>query len=221
MHLKCIQNGINIDKETVRLLLGILDPEGVEIRSRKRLQRRLYQVQGPNYMWHVDSYDKLKPYGICINGCIDGFSRRVLWLEAYTTSSDPAVIAGYFINMVRSEMGCPRIIRTDHGTENTHIGQMQQFLRRNQQDSFAKDKSFMQGTSQNNQRIECWWSMLRKHFTQFWIELFAQLKHEGHFSGDHPDKSLLQFCFLNMIQVSCKFVGHIENCISKSAMSAY
>ena len=26
MHLKCIQNGINIDKETVRHLLGVLDP---------------------------------------------------------------------------------------------------------------------------------------------------------------------------------------------------
>ena len=29
-------------------------------------------VQGPNYLWHVDGYDKLTPYGLNIHGCIDG-----------------------------------------------------------------------------------------------------------------------------------------------------
>ena len=29
--------------------------------------------QGPNYAWHCDGYDKLKPFGIAIQGCIDGY----------------------------------------------------------------------------------------------------------------------------------------------------
>ena len=29
-------------------------------------------MQGPNFTWHVDGYDKLTPYGITIHGCIDG-----------------------------------------------------------------------------------------------------------------------------------------------------
>lgn len=28
--------------------------------------------KGPNYTWHLDGYDKLKPYGFCIHGCMDG-----------------------------------------------------------------------------------------------------------------------------------------------------
>ena len=40
-------------------------------------------------------YDNLKTNGISINGCIDGFSRKIIWLEAYYTSSDPLVVAGY------------------------------------------------------------------------------------------------------------------------------
>ena len=28
---------------------------------------------GPNYAWHCDGYDKLKPYGLPIHGCIDGY----------------------------------------------------------------------------------------------------------------------------------------------------
>ena len=29
----------------------------------------------------MDGNDKLKPYGISIHGCIDGYSRKVLWLQ--------------------------------------------------------------------------------------------------------------------------------------------
>lgn len=91
MHLRCIQNNLVVTQEIVRELLRLLDPDGVEIRKRKRLRRRQYFNQGPNYLWHVDSYDKLKPFGICINGCIDGFSRHIIWLRAGITSSDPKV----------------------------------------------------------------------------------------------------------------------------------
>ena len=28
---------------------------------------------GPNYIWHMDGYDKLKPFGIAVHGCIDGY----------------------------------------------------------------------------------------------------------------------------------------------------
>ena len=60
------------DKETVRRILKIVDPAEVELRSRHRLRRRQYRGKGPNFIWHVDGYDKLKPFGFCVHGCIDG-----------------------------------------------------------------------------------------------------------------------------------------------------
>lgn len=53
-------------------LLREMDPVGTRQRKRWRLQRRVYQNKGPNYVWHVDGYDKLRPYGFDIHGCIDG-----------------------------------------------------------------------------------------------------------------------------------------------------
>ena len=75
-------------------ILKKLDPTGVELRRSHRLQRRIYLsrvciytasmhvtiasygfiifVQGPNFCWHLDGYDKLSPFGFHIHGCIDG-----------------------------------------------------------------------------------------------------------------------------------------------------
>lgn len=77
MWLRMIQNKFTVTQETVRLALNLLDPEGVALRSKGKLKRRSYTSQGANFLWHQDGYDKLKPYGICINGAIDGFSRYV------------------------------------------------------------------------------------------------------------------------------------------------
>ena len=56
----------------------IFDPEGVQQRRGTRLLRRFYSVPGPNYLWHMDSYDKVTPFGIRINRCINGFLRHII-----------------------------------------------------------------------------------------------------------------------------------------------
>ena len=86
MFTKCKENGLLVRKEDVRLILKELDPRGVELRASRRLHRRSYFAKGPNYIWHLDSYDKLKPFGICINGCIHGFSRKIIWMNAFTAT---------------------------------------------------------------------------------------------------------------------------------------
>ncbi|KAG5895468.1 hypothetical protein JTB14_013383 [Gonioctena quinquepunctata] len=90
-----------VQQESVRLALNILDPVGVTLRRRNRLRRRENFSEGPYFLWHIDSYDKLKPYGIAINGCIDAFSRNVLWLEAAFTNDDPAVISHEYSRILR------------------------------------------------------------------------------------------------------------------------
>jgi hypothetical protein len=63
--MKCLQNGFSIPREDVRVMLLHLDPENVESRRSRRLLRRTYFAKGPNYIWHVDGYEKLKPFGLC------------------------------------------------------------------------------------------------------------------------------------------------------------
>ena len=67
-----------VRRDTIMKSLRVIDPEGVERRKRRRLKRRRYVTPGPNFLWHVDGWDKLAPFGIFVHGAIDGFSRRIL-----------------------------------------------------------------------------------------------------------------------------------------------
>ena len=93
MHQRiCSSYGLAADRETVRLIMKTLDPDGVQRRSKNRLIRHKYQVNGPNFLWHIDGYDKLKPFGLCIHGAINGFSRRIMWLEVDHSNNNPSII---------------------------------------------------------------------------------------------------------------------------------
>ena len=196
MHKKCQQKGYNIKQKIVALIMANIDPEGVALRRANRLIRRNYVSVGPSYLWHIDGYDKIKPYGIAIHGCIDGYSRYIVWLHAYSTNNDPKVIGGYYINAVKNIQGCPIRIRSDFGTENVLVKDIHSSFRNN------AERCFLYGSSTMNQRIEAWWSMLRKEGLQFWIKLFRQLKEDGEFSGTWLDKNLIRYCFMELIQVS-------------------
>ncbi|XP_059187145.1 uncharacterized protein LOC131969929 [Centropristis striata] len=120
-------------------------------------------------------------------------------MNAFTTSSDPKIIGGYYMEAVQRLFGCPRIVRGDRGTENVKVKDFQRFLHRNIHDSSGID-SYIEGASTANQRIESWWGFLRRESMEFYISLFTDLKDRGLFDGTYLDRSLIQFCFLNIIQ---------------------
>ena len=198
--------GCAVDRESVRIILKALDPEGVEARKGHRLKRRKYRAKGPNFIWHLDGYDKLKPFGFCIHGAIDGYSRRVLWLEVASTNNDPKVIAQYFMDYIRT-VGVPYIVRGDYGTENVNVAAIQRFLRRDCDDALAGEKSFMYGRSVSNQRIEAWWSILRKCNSDWWINFFKDIRDTGLYNDADPIQvECLRFCFLGILQKELQLV---------------
>ncbi|CAH0561750.1 unnamed protein product [Brassicogethes aeneus] len=60
--------------------------------------------------------------------------------------------------------------------------------------------SHIKGRSTANQRIESWWSILRKENAQYWINLLESIRDEGLFTGSYLDKALIQFCFMDIVQ---------------------
>ena len=205
-HTLRLKYGICVPRARVQVLLKEIDPDGTEQRKRHRLQRRAYKSPGPNQCWHVDGYDKLKPYGFPIHGAIDGYSRRVLWLKVTRTNNNPAVIAKFYHDCIEELGGCPRILTTDPGTENVHIAALQCYLRGSSADDLAGEKSHRYVASTANQRIECWWSSLRRSRTSWWINFFKDLSDNGvYINGDMYHDECLWFCFNEILQQDLDF----------------
>ena len=205
-------HGLVVSRETVRMVLHLIDPEGVDERRRHKLKRRNYSNPGPNHVWHIDGYDKLKPFGLRIHGCIDGYRRRILWLEVGKSHNDPAVVAKYFLDYIQKISGVPHLVHADGGTENVHVAGIQRYFRRHGEDDFGGDKSFLPGKSTTNQRIEAWWSILRKGCTGWWINHFKDLRDEGLYSdGNVLHRECLRYLYMPLLRDELYRVARLWN----------
>ena len=149
------REGIQIPRIRVQQMLKEIDTEGSELRRRHRLKRRVYLNQDPDFSWHLDGYDKLKPFGFAIRGAIDGYNRKMLWLKVLRSNNSPNKIAAPYLSCVKELQGTPIKIITDLGTENSLAAAIHSFFRQD-----ANRHQYV--PSARNQRIECWWSYFCK-----------------------------------------------------------
>ena len=190
----CLKYDVHVPKENVRLALLEVDPEGVEQRRNNVIKRRVYESNGPNDICHIDGNDKLKTWGFCIHGGVDGFSRKFLWLNVSSTNKDPLVVSNFFLSFIKIHKYAPRILRMDKGTENIYCEDLQVF--------FTGDpESFRYAASTRNQRIEASWSRLKKFRLKWWQDFFRKLERDGIFRSEiDTHQELLMFSFMPVIQ---------------------
>ena len=192
--------GMQVPRRIVEGIVRELDPEGCELRQRKRLRRRKYRAPGPNYVWHLDGYDKIKPIGFPIHGCIDGWSRKIMWLKVDRSNNKPEIPGGFFLDCVQEYGGSPVRVRSDCGTENGIICAMQCHFQENAD-------AHIYGKSPANQRIEGWWSFYRRNRSTWWINYFKDLIEQEIFHpGDALEEEAFWFCFSTLLQIDLDHV---------------
>ena len=120
--------GLHVPRYTIQTLLRDMDPERTESRRRQRLRRRVHSNPGPNYAWHIDGHDKIKPFSIAIHGAINGFSRKVLRLKVLRSNNSPSVIGIIYFDCVKEMDECLIKLISDLGTENVLVAAMQIFV---------------------------------------------------------------------------------------------
>ena len=150
-----IKYEVNASKEDVRKVLKEVDPLGVDRRKYNTIKRIIYFSEGPGDIYHLDGNDKLKRWGFCIHGCVDGFSRKILWLNVSSSNNDPLIIANFFLQCVNKYRFVPCLLRMEKGLENIYVEDLQVFFIR-------RNDSYLYGASTRNQRIEAFWSRLKK-----------------------------------------------------------
>ena len=102
---------------------------------------------------------------------------------------------------------CPRVLRTDCGTENVTMAAMQCYFRGNGNDDQAGLNAHRYGSSPANQRIEGWWSFYRHDRSTWWINFFKDLVETNIVdTASELSMSCLWFCLKDILQADLDHV---------------
>ena len=107
---------------------------------------------------------------IVVHGCIDGYSRRIIYLNASDNNRAETVFQ-LFINSV-TKYGLPSRVRGDRGGENLGVAEFMI------QERGSRRGSFIWGKSVHNQRIERLWRDVFHGCLVIYYNLFYQMEEQ-------------------------------------------
>ena len=109
--------GICIQRRRVRESINRLEPVHLALRWGILISRRTYFVLWPNSLWHIDGHHSLLRSKFVIHGCIDGFSRKIIFLQC-NTSNKALTVLQLLLESIDSHGGYwPSRIRVGYGAE--------------------------------------------------------------------------------------------------------
>ncbi|VDI75462.1 Hypothetical predicted protein [Mytilus galloprovincialis] len=108
-----------VTRSRIRESLHRIDEIGIKDRKKRRLHRRIYNVDGVNHIWHIDSNHKLIRWNFIVLGGIDGFSRFVTFLNCRDNNKATTVLDSFKTAVVN--YGLPLRVRSDKGQENSLV----------------------------------------------------------------------------------------------------
>ena len=112
-HLKSI--GIHIPRSRLRASIHRIDPQARNHFS-SVIRRRVYHVQSPNHIWHIDGNHKLIRWRFVIHGGIDGY---IVFLRCSTDNLATTMLSAFEKGV--EEYGLPCRVRSDLGGENVDV----------------------------------------------------------------------------------------------------
>ena len=110
-----IEKGIIVQRMRIRDSLHRVNGDGVNARKKGRLHRQVYDVQGPNHFWHIDTNHMLVRWYFVVFGAIDGFSRLPVALECRSNKKAKTVLECFLKGVENYSL--PSRVRSHEGGE--------------------------------------------------------------------------------------------------------
>ncbi len=146
-------------------------------------------------------------FPLALYGCIETFSRKMLFLKVWVSNSNPLITGNFFLTYLNDENILPN--NMDRGTETGKIAAIQAFLRKSvEQELDDPIKTVIYGPSTSN-KIDRWWrdlhERLEKYFKTQLTDLLTRMEYNPH---DDDHRNMLAYVFIPVIQKECdKFVN--------------
>ena len=157
------EHGIKVPCSLVYNVMMEMDPEGQAQRSliKKRKRRaNLFSTDGPLYVVSLDGHDKLCGYQnwtfpLGLYGCIDSFSRKMLFLYVCQSNSSSHIIARRYFDFLYDTRVLPKFLRIDKGSETGKMTTLHAYLTSKLSVMEDPTDSVIYGPSNTN-KIERW-----------------------------------------------------------------
>ena len=162
--------GIILPRSRIRASIHRVDPVNTAIRRSVTIRRRVYCVDGPNSLWHIDGHHKLIKWRFVVHGGIDGFSRTIVYLHC-STNNFPSTVMASFADAV-CKYGVPNQIRSDRGGENVQVWEYML-------EQHRSESAVLVGSSTHNERIERLWRDVYRCVGVLFADLFREMESDN------------------------------------------
>lgn len=206
------QRGVILQRARIRAAIHRIDPINTAIRRSVALRRRVYHVDGPNSVWHIDGHHKLIRWRLVTHGGIDGYSRTITYLKCSNNNRAETVKSSFF--EATQYYGIPQKVRSDMGGENEDVWK---YMIEYHSDISA----VITGSSTHNERIERLWRDVHRCVTSIFYALLYKLEDESLLdTANEVDMFCIHYVFIRRINRALKsFMESWNNHSLSSAQS--
>lgn len=168
-HLRSL--GIRIQQKRLIKTLVRVDQENSRLRWACLINRRKYNIPGPNSLWHADRHHSFINWGFVIHGAVDGFVRVVVYLKCAANNKSETVISLFQEDTLH--FGIPSPLRSGKDGENVLLWSEMEARKE------RKRGSYIASSLVRNQRIERHWRYVWTYAASGFYYTFQAMESEA------------------------------------------